>query len=215
MSKWIFIPLFLLFFTLVPIRLAAVQDVETASAYQQVMLLASVGAFGLLLGSFWLSRLLPRGAVNMRFSSLIGWHKYIGYAVGLFFLVHPVLMLSPRLWSLGGLPTKYLILLFKSPLMLGGVIAWFMMIAFVVTAFFRKFIPAKIFRCIHGLFGAVFTGTAAWHVVRVGRHSCRELSVFWIALTVLAVSALLFSYIPFRPKKTRTHINLGGQHESA
>ena len=205
-------PLFLLFFALAPVLLATTQDVPTQSTYQIVVLLVSVGAFGLMLGLFWLSRLMPENTVKIKYSSTLRWHKYIGYAAGLFFLIHPVLMIVRRFWVQESLPLDNLMLMIKSPLMLTGIVAWFLMIVLVVMAFVRETMPAKVFRYIHGLISIVFVGFATWHVVSIGRHSNAAMIAFWIALAAGAVATLLYSYLPIRPK---AHINEGAIHESA
>jgi predicted ferric reductase len=212
MTKWIFIPLFLLFFALAPIGLALSQDVPTQSTYQTVVLLVSVGTFGLMLSLFWLSRLMPKNTVKMKYSSTLRWHKYIGYAAGLFFLVHPVLMILRRFWVQETLPMDNFKLLITSPLMLPGIIAWFTMIVLIVLAFFRKNMPAQLFRYIHGLLSIGFVGFATWHVVSIGRHSNAPMTAFWIALSSVAVVALLVSYLPIRSKAP---VNKGAVHESA
>ncbi|MDF7799440.1 ferric reductase-like transmembrane domain-containing protein [Pontiellaceae bacterium B1224] len=215
MTKWIFMPIFLLFFVLTPIGLALSQDVPTKTTYQAVVLLVSLGAFGLMLSLFWLSRLMPKNTVKMKYSTTLRWHKYIGYAAGLFFLIHPVLMIARRFWVVESNPMHNLMLMIKSPLMLTGIVAWFLMIILVVVAFVRKKIPAKLFRYIHGLLSIGFVGFASWHVILIGRHSNPAMSAFWIVLAGGAVAALLVSYLPHRSEKTSIIINIGDQHESA
>ncbi|VGO20323.1 hypothetical protein SCARR_02385 [Pontiella sulfatireligans] len=188
-------PLFLLFFALVPVLLAIAQDVPTQSTLQLTVALASVGTFGLMLGLFWLSRLMPDNTVKMKYSSSMRWHKYIGYVAGLFFLVHPFLMIVRRFWVQESLPMDNLVLMVKSPLMLTGIMAWFLMIVLVVLAFFRKKFPAKVFRYVHGALSISFVGFATLHVLKVGRHSNQAMSAFWIALAGVAVVSLLVSYI--------------------
>ncbi len=203
-------PLFLLFFAAAPLFLAIAQDVPTRSDFQQWGLLVSLAAFGLMLGLFWLSRLMPKDAVNMKFSSTLRWHKYIGYAAGLVFLVHPLLMIARRFWAVESDPIYNLMLMLKSPLMLTGIMAWVLMIILVVLAFIRKIFSAKLFRYLHGMLSMAFTVLATWHVISVGRHSNLAMSVFWMVLAGGAVATLLLSYLKLFIKPTR-----GVAHESA
>ncbi|MDF7825361.1 ferric reductase-like transmembrane domain-containing protein [Pontiellaceae bacterium B12227] len=214
MNKWIFMVLFLLFFAGVPVYLAEIQDVPTRFAFQHAVLLTSLAAFGLMLGLFWLSRLMPKDAVKMKYAATMRWHKYIGYVAGLFMLVHPVLMIARRFTAVESNPVGNLILMIKSPLMLTGVIAWCLLVALILVAFFRKPMPAKIFRYVHGVMAIGFTGLSTWHVVSVGRHSNPAMSGFWIVLAVGAVGALLWSYKPAR-RKTDNPIYQGAANESA
>ncbi len=211
MTKWIFMPLFLLFFAGVPVLLAVSQDVPTQNALQLATALVSVSAFGLMLGLFWLSRLMPKNTTNMKFAATVRWHKYIGYAAGLFFLVHPFLMIIRRFWAQESNPVDNLVLMIKSPVMLTGIIAWFLMIVLVVLAFIRKQMKYQTFRIIHGILSLAFVVFGTWHAVRVGRHSTEAMSAFWIALAAAAALALIASYLPKLPAEGR----IGELHESA
>ena len=194
MKKWIFMPLYILVFALTPVLLAVTQKVPTQSTFQLVVLLSSVGAFGLMLGLFWLSRLLPRDSVNIKASSTLRWHKYIGYIAGTFFLVHPVLMIVRRFWVEASLPLDNLKLMLTSSLMRTGIIAWILLVIIILMAIVRKKIPGKIFRYLHGLLSVVFVAFATWHVLAIGRHSYAGLLAYWILLSGGAVVALLVSY---------------------
>ena len=127
--------LFFVFFGGVPVYLAEIQDVPTRFGLQHAVLLASLAGFGLMLGLFWLSRLMPGDAVKMRFSSTLRWHKYIGYVAGLFMLAHPVLMVMRRFWAVESNPVHNLVLVVTSPLMLTGVVAWCLLVVLTATAF--------------------------------------------------------------------------------
>lgn len=206
--------LFLLFFAGAPVYLAEIQDVPTRFAFQHAVLLTSLAAFGLMLGLFWLSRLMPKDTVKMKYAATMRWHKYIGYVAGLFMLVHPVLMIVRRFKAVESNPVDNLILMIKSPLLLTGVIAWCLLVAFIVIAFFRKSMPAKIFRYVHGVMAIGFVGLSTWHVVSVGRHSNPAMSGFWIVLAGGAVGALLWSYKPVR-KNAEANMYQGATNESA
>ncbi|VGO14458.1 hypothetical protein PDESU_03020 [Pontiella desulfatans] len=214
MNKWIFASLYLLFFAWAPVYLALTQEVPTRFTYQHVVLLVSLSGFGSLLGLFWLSRLLPRNAVQMRYSSTLRWHKYIGYAAGGVMLLHPFLMVARRLWVEESNPVGNFMLMLRSPLLLTGIIAWCLLLVIVVVALVRKKLPANVFRHVHGLLSIGFVGLATWHVITVGRHSSPAMSGFWIVLASGAVGALLWSYRPVR-KKAKLNIYEGTANESA
>jgi predicted ferric reductase len=214
MNKWIFMPLFLLFFACAPVLLAVAQEVPVRTTYQQAVVLTSVGAFGLMLGLFWLSRLMPKNTVKLNASATLRWHKYIGYLAGLFFLVHPVLMIARRFWVVESNPIDNLMLMIQSPRMLPGLIAWGLLIVLVVLAFFRNRFPAKLFRYLHGLLSILVVGLATWHVIAIGRHSNSAMSVFWLILAGGAMVALLVAYLP-KPASANVQNNPGVPHESA
>lgn len=191
MNRWLFIPLFILLFVCAPVLLAISQQVPTQSTFQLVILLVSVSAIGLALGVFWLSRLTPRDTVNIRLGKMMTWHKYIGYAVGVVFLLHPVLIIARRFWAVESNPIDNLVLLFSSPLVWPGIAAWILLMTMVVSAFFRKKFSAATFRKLHGWLAVGFVILGVWHVISIGRHSNLILSAFLGILATAAIAAFL------------------------
>ncbi|MDZ8118323.1 ferric reductase-like transmembrane domain-containing protein [Pontiella agarivorans] len=214
MKKMIFLTLYFALFAGVPVLLALGQDVPVGHTYQQWVLFLSLAGFGLLLGLFWLSRLYAREAAPMKFSSTMRWHKYIGYVGGLFMLVHPVLMIGRRFLVEESNPLENLILMVKSPLMLTGIIAWFLLLLIVALAFVRKYLNYQTFRIIHGILSLVFAVFSTWHVIRIGRHSNLVMSVFWILAAGTACISLLLAYLPVH-KAAPVKIYEGETHEPA
>lgn len=211
MKKWIDMALYFVVFGGMPVLFAFTQDVPMKSGWQQIALAASLGGFGLLLGLFWLSRLLPRGVSGMKRVSTMRWHKSIGYVFGLIMLAHPVLLIARRFQVKESNPLDNLRLLIESPMMRSGIVAWCLLLAIIITALFRKRVPARGFRIVHGLLSVGFVFFAGKHVVQVGRHSDLLMSVFWIVLAVAAFGRLLSAYLKVLFKR-----NTGGEvHESA
>lgn len=198
MKKRIFFPLFLLLFIAIPVGLAIGQDVYVRSTFQSAALLVSVAAFGIMLGLFWLTRLLPRGMVDAKLITLLKCHKVLGYLCGLFLLAHPVLMIARRFWAVESNPIDNFILLLRSPLMLPGIIAWALLLIIVLLALFRRALPAKLWRMQHRITSIALVLLASWHVLAVGRHNGLMLSIFWGVWTAAAV----LIYLP--KKKTGT-----------
>ncbi|QBG49165.1 hypothetical protein EGM51_17840 [Verrucomicrobia bacterium S94] len=214
MKKTVFLTLYSALFAGVPMLLALGQDVPVGHTYQQWVLFLSLAGFGLLLGLFWLSRLYARDAAPMKFSSTMRWHKYIGYAAGLFMLVHPVLMIARRFMVEESNPLDNFVLLITSPLMLTGIIAWVLLVLIVALAFVRKHFKYQTFRLIHGILSFAFAVFSTWHVIRIGRHSNLVMSVFWILAAGTACISLLLAYFPVR-KTSPDKIYEGETHEPA
>jgi predicted ferric reductase len=198
-----FIALFFGLFALGPLYLAVGRDVSALSTYQYAVLFVSLSAFGLLIGLFWMTRLLPRRYRTMRLPGLLRWHKAIGYLAGLFLLLHPVLVIGRRFMVEETLPLDNLRLMLSSPLLQSGVAAWVLLLVMVFFGVIRRALPAKFWRIQHGLCAVAFSGFATWHVVAVGRHSNLTMSVFWIGLAASGVAAWLLLY--FKPAKREIH----------
>lgn len=199
--------MYLICFAVVPLALALGQDVSILSMYQRVVLLLSLSAFGLLLGLFWLTRLLPFGLRAMKLSAMLRWHKVIGSVAGTVVLVHPILLIGRRFFVQESNPVDNLMLLLRAPLLRSGIIAWLLLLVIVLLGIFRRAVPAKGWRISHAALAAGFTIFATLHVVAVGRHSDGLMSIFWIVLAGGALMAL-FNQTILKKKK-------GGAHESA
>ena len=205
---------YLLIVALVPVFLAVNQDVPAGSLYKQTVLLVSLAAFGLVLGQFWLSRLLPRSVANTSSAVALRWHKVVGYSALGFLLIHPVLMIARRFWVQESDPIDNLLLMLRAPTLLPAIVAWVAMVLLGGLALIRRRFRPKSWRILHGLLSAGFTGMATWHVVEVGRHGNAAMSFFWIALAGFAVGALLKSYLQALSARSST-VTKGVAHEIA
>ncbi|WPJ97058.1 ferric reductase-like transmembrane domain-containing protein [Coraliomargarita algicola] len=187
MNRWLFIVCYSLLFVGAPIFLALTQGIPSQSNFQLAVLLVSVGAFGLTLGLFWLTRLLPKDSVKMRLGKMMSWHKYLGYAVCIIFMIHPILIIARRFWVVESNPIHNLKLMLTAPLVWPGMAAWLLLMLIMGFALARKRFSAKTFRNLHGWLSIAFLIFAAWHVISIGRHSDLILAAFWGLLAAAAI----------------------------
>jgi predicted ferric reductase len=187
MNRWLFIPLYLLLFVGIPVCLALTQEVPVQTNFQLAVLLVSVGAFGLALGLFWLTRLLPQGSVNMHLGKMMTWHKYLGYTICIVFLAHPFLIIARRFWVVESNPIDNLKLMLTAPLLWPAIAAWLLLMLIMLTSLMRKHFSAVVFRNLHGWMSLSFTVLAAWHVIAIGRHSDLIVAALWGLLAAIAI----------------------------
>lgn len=187
MNRWLFICLFLVLFVGAPVGIAVTQGIPVQSNFQSTVLLVSVGAFGLSLGIFWLTRLLPKHTVEMRLGKMMTWHKYVGYAICLVFLVHPFLIIARRFWTVESNPFHNLKLMLTAPLLWPAIGAWLLLMFIMLFALLRKRFSATTFRYVHGWTSLAFVILAAWHVMSIGRHSNMILAALWGLLAAVAI----------------------------
>lgn len=201
---------------LVPVCLAVNQGVPTRFVTQQAVLLLSLAALGLVLGQFWLSRLLSQSVTNVKPASRLRWHRIAGYSAGAFLLIHPLLMIARRFWVQESDPVENLFLMLRAPALLPAIVAWVLLAMIVVLSILRRRFRPKSWRLLHGLMSAAFAVLATWHVVSMGRHSNAAMSLFWIVLAGSAVGALLRSYLPIPATASSdagSKVNKGVVHE--
>ena len=213
MRKAPFLVLFFAVFALVPVFLAWGQGVPVRSTYQSVILFVSLTAFGILLGEFWLSRLLPNNVVQMKASGIARWHRVIGYVAGAVVLPHPVLIVSRRFWVEESNPVDNLLIILRTPSLRMGIAAWILLVLIIVLCFVRRSFRGRTWRVLHGVLSVGFAGLATCHVVALGRHSDLVMSVFWIVLAGGSIIALLLRYLPKRPQSP-SGTEKGATHEA-
>lgn len=203
-------------FALVPIGLASIQDVPVRFVTQQVVLLLSLAAFGLVLGQFWLTRRLRRHSPEVPLGGVFRVHRIIGNVAGSVLLLHPVLMVARRFWVQESDPIDNLLLLLRSPLLLPAIFAWALLAVIVVLSprSVRRKLRFSNWRPLHGLLSVCFVGLATWHVVAIGRHSNPAMSAFWIALATGAIAPLIASYMSRRPDQPSL-ASQGAKHEAS
>ena len=124
-------------------------------------------------------------------------HKKVGKWLGVFFLLHPLLILAPRfLVSFDDGMTSVLEAV-TSPQLLTGIIAWFVMILWVLLAIFkdRISISYETWHLSHLLGFVVICVLATLHITNVGRHGQfdEQFNMLWWALCAMAVGLVLYN----------------------
>jgi len=199
---------------LAPVFLALNQNVPAGSLFKQAVLLLSLAAFGLVLGQFWLSRLLSWRSVKIWPAKIIHWHKVIGSTAGGFLLIHPVLMVARRFWVQESGPGDNLLLMLRAPVLRPAIIAWVTLALLLALSIVRRSLRRQQWRILHGLLAKSVAGLTTWHVIAVGRHSNTAMSDFWAVLAAGAIGALLNSYRSAHSMKTEK-VKKGVVHELA
>jgi predicted ferric reductase len=125
-------------------------------------------------------------------------HRKIGKWIGLIFLLHPVLIVLPRfLMSKGDGMTSVKSIL-TAPTMLTGIIAWVIMMVWILLSIFKDRLPVKyeVWRFTHMLGFVVIAIFATLHVTSVGQHGQfgAWYNNIWWALCLFSVALVLFNY---------------------
>lgn len=183
---------------LTPVYLAVNQRVPTLSTYQNIMLLCTLGAFGMMIAQFWLTRAKLLGLSKVPTSTVIRYHKFIGIIAGGFLLLHPILMVARRFWVVESDPIDNLKLLIQSLALRPAVAAWIVLALLLLLSASRihRRMRFQDWRQMHGILSVAFILLASWHVIAVGRHSNVAMSAFWILLCGASVVPLVISWLP-------------------
>jgi predicted ferric reductase len=125
-------------------------------------------------------------------------HKKVGQWIGLAFLLHPVLILAPRFFLSYGDGMTSVISVITSSQMLTGIIAWVLMIVWVLMSIFKDHLPMKYetWRFLHMAGFVAIAVLATLHVTTVGQHGQfgSWFNKIWWALCSFSVLLVLFNY---------------------
>lgn len=125
-------------------------------------------------------------------------HQVASWVVLAFIVAHPLLYAAPRLIPEPLEALASLDRMFSSPHLRSGVAAWGLMILLVPLAAFRDRLRFRyeLWRLSHGLAVIAIVMLATHHTVHVGSYSADPwLAAFWIAATILALLAMLHTYV--------------------
>lgn len=126
-------------------------------------------------------------------------HKKVGQWLGMFFLLHPLLILAPRFLVSFDDAWVSVVEVITSPQTLTGVIAWCLMIVWVLTAVYknRLSIRYEIWRLTHlvGFVGIAILATL--HVTSVGSHGQYQswFNLVWWVLSLASILIVGFNYL--------------------
>ncbi len=184
--------------TLLPYLWSLAQGLEVRGPYQLVLTMLNIAMFAALLAQYPLSGRLAAVTRIAGVDNGMHLHRKAGEIVGLFFLLHPLLIVAPRFLIA---PQKALADVWSS-ITTGevstGVFAWSIMTVFVLMSMYREKLKLgyEAWRVSHGvaLVAVAILGTD--HAVSVGRHGRYNgwFDAMWIVLCTVAVAIVGYTY---------------------
>lgn len=189
----------------VPLLYVYFGDFPSRTALKDTISLVTVGAFFLMLGQFYLSRLNRFTLEGYKMSGVMKLHRIIGYVFIPVLFIHPFLLVVPRYFEAGVDPTeafRTILTTFGTSGIIMGMVAMVLMIVLGVTSVLRNRLPLThtTWRAVHGLLSAAFVILATWHAVNMGRHTDTFLSTYMIVASAVGVAFLVRQYL-FPPSK--------------
>jgi len=185
----------ILLFIAIPMVIYLTNDIPTRSAGKESLSILNLLAFFLMASLFSLNRYSMLNGLSNSF--MIKIHKFIGYTIVVVLLLHPFFIILPRFFEAGIDPLDALILILSNYQNGGtafGIIAWLLLLLIGLTAYFRKYFSYKNWRIFHGILSLIFMLLASGHMLLIGRHSDRIMSLYIILLTAYLCFGLLKNY---------------------
>ena len=204
--KYILISLFI--FVIIPLFILSLQTLPPRTLLKESTSVLVIVGFFFLLGQFYLNRSNKFFVKIYKMFKIIKLHKIIGYTVIAIFFIHPFLIVLPRFFEAGVDPIYAFWLMitdFKSLGIIFGLIAWCVMIALLLTSFYKDKLNMTYskWRLLHIVLSVVFISTALWHVIDLGRHMNEIMILFIFLLVCIAVYQLRKLYFSKNYKKEK------------
>jgi predicted ferric reductase len=186
-----------------PMLFYGLGDAPRRSLLKEVISVATLLGFIAMLGQFFLARGNETLLGLFKPPQIQKLHKYIAYSAVAVILLHPVLIVLPRMLE-GGIQAWDAFVTMVTDLgnlgIVAGLIAWVLLLVLSVTAFLRKtLIPHfklryRGWRYFHGGLAVAFTVLALWHSIALGRHTDVAMSAFLLTLAALGFAMLAHMY---------------------
>ena len=189
---------------LIPLLLGLYQELPRRDTAQEISgSLLLIGFMALYL-QFILSGRFKWISVRFGIDLIIRIHQIMARVLAVLLLVHPFLVVAP--WEGVSNAVKRGVVLFMSPSINTGIVAWFLLLVLVLLAIFhdRLHIRYEAWRLSHGIGTMVMAALATQHAVTLGRHSDTMFITLWSILLALSILTLLHIYI-LKPLSKRAH----------
>ncbi|MCP5110925.1 MAG: ferredoxin reductase family protein [bacterium] len=204
---WRYLIIIYLLIALVPYCLSFTQGLELRGWYPVLITVLNIAGLTAIMLQFALSGRFEPVADRAGIDNGMSLHRKAGQVLALFFFLHPVLIVLPRLWIAPAHALENFWTAVTAPEALTGVFAWSLMAVWVLMAINRDRLGMsyEAWRISHGAGFIAIIILATHHAATVGRHGRYEpwFDVMWIAMCTVAVASLLFTYIirPLRQKE--------------
>ena len=204
--KYILISLFI--FVIIPLFILSLQTLPPRTLLKESTSVLVIVGFFFLLGQFYLNRSNKVFIKIYKMVKIIKLHKIIGYLVIAIFFIHPFLIVLPRFFEAGVDPIYAFWLMitdFKSLGIIFGLIAWCVMIALLLTSFYKDKLNMTYvkWRVLHIVLSIVFVAAGLWHVIDLGRHMNEIMILFIFLLVCISVYQLGKLYFSKNYKKEK------------
>jgi len=189
----------LVFYIVIPFLYLLLGDFPDRTVLKELISFLTIGAFFLMLGQFYLTRINKVTLKGQKMSKVINLHKVIGYIFIPILILHPFLIVVPRFFEAGVEPMEAfttILTTFSSKGIIMGIIAMVLMILLGITSILRKKIQLKYttWRIWHGLLSIAFVILATLHAVNLGRHTDTIMSVYMITMSTIGILLLIRIY---------------------
>lgn len=198
---------------IVPYLLSQFIHLTPKGWYQEILSFLWILGMTALFVQFALGGRISKGKLFSKIDWSMSKHKKVGKLLGTLFLLHPFIIIAPRFlvsWEDG---VTSAISMVTSPSLLTGLIAWGVLIVFVLLSVYKRSIPLRYeaWRFLHLIAFSAMAILATLHVTSIGRHSQFQpaFSLLWWGICAAVLTVVIYNHlikplklkqIPFRLK---------------
>lgn len=201
---------------LLPYVWSTTQGLEYRGIYVTIVTILNIAMFAALLAQYPLSGRIEQLTRYTGVDNGMLLHRKAGEIIGLFFLLHPLLIVAPRFFEAPQLALGDFWASITTGEVSTGVFAWVIMTIWILSSMYRKQLGLsyEAWKVSHGigLVAVAILGTD--HAVSVGRHGRYDpwFDAMWIVLCAIAVGIVAYTYFwrpviqkrrPFKVVETR------------
>jgi len=192
---------------IVPFCIAQMIEMDPKTIYAQILMIVNLLAMMAFFIQFPLGSRLKQFPLFNNIDWSVERHKKIGKWLGIIFLFHPILILAPRFLFSYQDGIESLVEVIFAPQMLTGLIAWVLLIFWVLFSVYKNKLPIRYetWRLAHLIGFVIITFLATLHITTVGSHGQFQpnFNLLWWALCTLSLAMVSYNYLvkPTRLKR--------------
>lgn len=183
----------------IPLVIAETLGMLNKNLYHSLLSSVTLLAMMAFFVQFPLAGRLKRWPLFANIDWAMGTHKKWGQYIGLFFFLHPLLIVAPKLLVSTDDAIHSLIKMLTEPATLTGVIAWVMMLLWILMSIFKDRLNMRYetWRFVHLLGFVVILTLAVLHITKVGSHGQYQgaFNYLWWALYTLSLTLIAYNYL--------------------
>ena len=189
--------------TTIPYFLLLILPMDNKGLYVEILSFLNITMMLSMLVQFPLAARLKKTSLFSKIDWNMKQHKRMGKWIGLFFFLHPLLILLPK-WFLSGADMRISVVeSITSTRLLTGIIAWVLLCTWVLFSIYKHKFPLSYakWKLLHTAGFMVVLVLATWHITQVGSHAQfkKNIDVLWWVACFISLAFTIYGYV-LKPK---------------
>lgn len=187
------------FVVIVPVVIAQLLGMQIEGIYTSILSAVNLLAMSVFFMQFPLAGRIKQLPLFANIDWGITKHKQLGQYLGIFFFLHPILILLPKAMMSFDDFSVSLISAITSPHLLTGILAWVTMAVWVLMSVFKDKLNIKYetWRFLHVIGFSIIATLATLHITTVGSHGQynQQFNVTWWLLYAVSMTLIVYNYV--------------------